>query len=165
MHKTFTEYQTYVWQLNRRKHDVDKHHILPISSYWPNIPENIADVLMADHKKIHQTLDVAYRYFSTIIRKQRSRENWHIVLTVDDIEGRADIQRAYLDWVHKLPNFLQQMHEIKLGELVIIENEKLSRLVHDKLSIELGSTLTNHSIYVEIQKELSKAIYKRLKSR
>ena len=165
MYRTYWEYQSYIWELNRRKYDVDKHHILPISSFWPNVSENIAEVLMADHKKIHQTLDLAYRYFATLTRKQKMIENGHIVLTVDDIEGRAEIQRAYLDWVHKLPNFLQEMHELKLGDLAMLENEKLYRLTNDKIAIELWDTLHNHWLYVDIQKELSKAIYKKLKSK
>lgn len=75
MYKTFTEYESYVSELSRKKHDVDKHHVLAISSFGPNIKENIVDLLTTDHKKVHQVLDVAYRYFATLIRRQRMKEN------------------------------------------------------------------------------------------
>lgn len=163
-YRNYAEYQNYIEDLNRRKHDVDKHHVLPIGCYGPNIPENIAQVLMADHRKIHQTLDIASRYFTTLTRKQRMLENGHIVLTVDDIEWRAEIQRNYFDWVHKLPSFMQEMHEVTMENLAMAENNKLYRLTNDKMELEFGDTLKTHWLYVDIQKEISKAIYTRLKS-
>ena len=163
MFKNFPDYENYVKSLDRRKHDVDAHHCLPISCYGQNVKENIASMLMVDHKKVHQQLDIAYRYFNNMIRKQRMLENWHIVLTTSDIEGRADIQRAYLSGVHKLVNYVQDMHEVKLWELTGLENEKLFRLTNDRYKIQLWDTLQNHQTYVDIQKEISKAIYSKIK--
>ena len=163
MFKNFLDYKEHVSRLNRNKNDIDRHHILPVSSFWPNTPENIAEMMISDHRKVHQTLDTAYRYQATMVRKQRMRENGHIVLTQDDIDWRAEIQRTYLDWVSKLPNFLQDMHEVKLGELVLLEQGKLARLTNDILEVELWDTMENHQTYIEIQKEISKTIYDILK--
>jgi len=166
MFKKLSDYEKYIWTINPRKISVDKHHILPIQAYWPDTKENIQVVLQNHHKLIHENLDIAFRYFAQVIRKQRQRENWHIVLTESDIEGRADIQRSYLEWVDKLPMWwMIDMHEIKLWQLAELENEKLFRLTWDKMDIELWDTLTNHGHYVDIQKELSKEIYKRLKNK
>lgn len=164
MYRNFAEYQEYIRWVNRRKIEIDKHHILPVSCYGPNIAENMADTLRNDHKAVHEKLDSAWRYYNNAVRRQRMKENWHIVLTVDDIEGRAEIQRTYLDWVDWLPNYLQDMHEIKLWELVAIENDKLFRIIWDRMKVDLWDTMTNHWYYIDIQKEISKAIYSRLRT-
>lgn len=161
---SYLKYITRLEWLDRRKNDIDKHHIIPIGCYGPDIAENITLVTAADHKKIHETLDIARRYYSGLLRKQRLRENWHIILTESDIEWRANIQRVYLEWVDKLPSPFDEMHEIKIWELCESEANKLHRLTWDTYDYELWDVLHNHSIYVDIQKEISKDIYFRLKN-
>lgn len=164
MFKNYLDYAAHVSWLNKRKNDISNHHVIPVQAWWPNTPENIAEVLESDHKRIHQELDVAWRYFSERTRKQRLKENWHILLTAGDIEWRADIQRVYLEWVDKLPNFLQDLHEVKIWELATSENEKLFRLTWDRMEIILWGIMHNHQMYVDIQKETSRAIYLILKN-
>lgn len=137
--------------------------MIPISTYWPDIKENIALILKDDHKELHRELDIPMREFSRMTREQRKRENGHIVLTESDIEGRADMQRAYLEWLDKLPNFLQDMHEVKLWELVQFEAEKFKRLTGEAYPVELWEAMENHWTYIDIMKEASKYIYKKLR--
>lgn len=164
MRKNLEEYRSFVNWVNRVKTAVDRHHVLPIVVYWPDIAENLENLIQSDHVALHKQLDISGRYLSNLTREQRKRENGHIVLTESDIEGRADMQRAYLEWIDKLPNFLQDMHEVKLWELVQFEAEKFERLTGDQYPLEIGEVLQNHQQYIDIQKEASKFIYKKLKS-
>lgn len=164
MFKSLWEYRDYILWVNRNKVGIDKHHVLPIAIYWPDISENIEPMLQEDHKKLHQELDIARRYLSTLTRNQRKRENGHIVLTTSDIEWRADLQRKYLEDVDKLPNFLQELHDVKLWDLATFEAKKFERLTGDQYPLEIGEVFQNHQQYIDIQKEASKFIYKKLKS-
>lgn len=151
------------WKEIQHDNQLNMHHVIPISTYWPDIAENIAGLLKDDHIKLHQELDIPIRMFSRMTREQRKRENWHIVLTESDIEGRADIQRAYLEWIDKLPNFLQDMHEEKLWELAQYEAGKFKRLTWEEYPLELWAAMENHWNYIDIMKESSKYIYKKLR--
>lgn len=163
MRKTLWEYRSFLLWANRNKVAIDKHHVLPICVYWPDIAENLEDMHQEDHVKLHKQLDISGRYLWTLTRNQRKRENGHIVLTTDDIEGRAYMQQIYLEDVNKLPNFLQEMHELKLWELATYEANKFKRLTGSDYPLELWETLENHWQYIDIQKEASKYIYKKLK--
>lgn len=163
MRKNLEEYRNFVSWVNKVKTAVDKHHVLPIVVYWPDIAENLENLLQTDHVSLHKQLDISGRYLSTLTREQRKRENGHIVLTESDIEGRADMQRAYLEWIDKLPNFLQDMHEVKLWELVQFEAEKFKRLTGEAYPVELWEAMENHWTYIDIMKEASKYIYKKLR--
>lgn len=151
------------WREPEHSNPMNAHHVIPISTYWPDIEQNIAGLLKDDHAKLHQELDIPMRVFSKMTRDQRKRENGHIVLTESDIEGRADIQRAYLEWVEKLPNFLYDMHEVKLWDLAQFEAEKFKRLTGKDYQIELWDAMENHWTYIDIMKESSKYIYKKLR--
>jgi len=99
----------------------------------------------------------------TLTRNQKKRENGHIVLTTDDIEGRAYMQNLYLEDVNKLPNFLQEMHDTKLWELAQFEAEKFKRLTGGEYPVELWEAMQNHWTYIDIMKESSKYIYKKIR--
>ncbi len=163
MRKNLEEYRNFVSWVNRVKTAVDRHHVLPIVVYWPDIAENLENLIQQDHVSLHKQLDISGRYLSTLTREQRKRENGHIVLTESDIDGRADMQRMYLEWIDKLPNFLQDMHEVKLWELAQYEAKKFKRLTGDDYPVELWEAMGNHWQYIDIMKESSKYIYKKLK--
>ncbi len=163
MWKSYNDYASFLWWVNKNKTAIDKHHIIPLQTYWPDLKENIADVLQTDHKIIHNTLDISWRYFSTLIRKQRKKENWNIVLTENDIDGRREIQNLYFEDAHKLPIHLKEMHDVKTWELLEKEAFKFKRLTWEEYPIEIWETLDNILIYNDIQKEISKEIYKKLR--
>lgn len=164
MFKTLQECRDYLLWVNRNKVAVDKHHVLPICTYGPDIAENLEQLRQEDHIRVHKALDISGRYMSTLTREQRKRENGHIVLTESDIQWRADIQWMYLEGVDKLPNFLQEMHDVKLWELAEYEAGKFKRLTGEEYPLQLWDVLSNHGQYVDIQKEMSKYIYKKLRS-
>lgn len=163
MRWSLKKYKDFLSWVDKSHNQIDRHHIIPVSAYWPDIAENLDDLLQSDHIKLHQELDVPSRHFSRMKRKQRIRENGHIVLTPDDIEWRADIQREYLSNVNNLPWYLQEMHDIKLGELAWFEAKKFKRLTWTDYPIELWEALENHWQYIDIQKEASRHICKKLK--
>jgi len=163
MRNNIKEYRDYVNWVSRVKTAVDKHHILPIVVYWPDIAENLENLVQQDHINLHKKLDITGRYLGNLTREQRKRENWHVVLTASDIEGRADMQRMYLEWLDKLPNFLQDMHDVKLWDLAQYEADKFKRLTGEEYPIILWEAMQNHWTYIEIMKEASRYIYKKLK--
>jgi len=163
MRKNLEEYRSFVNWVNRVKTAVDRHHVLPIVVYWPDIAENLENLIQRDHINLHKKLDISGRYLGTLTREQRKRENGHIVLTESDIDGRADMQRMYLEWIDKLPNFLQDMHEVKLWELAQFEAEKFKRLTGEEYPVELWEAMQNHWTYIDIMKESSKYIYKKIR--
>lgn len=163
MRKNLEEYRNFVCWVNKVKTAVDRHHVLPIVVYWPDIAENLENLIQQDHVALHKQLDISGRYLSTLTREQRKRENGHIVLTESDIEGRADMQRAYLEGIDKLPNFLQDMHEVKLWDLAQFEADKFKRLTGEEYPVQLWDAMENHWQYIDIMKEASKYIYKKLK--
>lgn len=163
MFKTLGECRDYLAWVNRNKVAIDRHHVLPIQLYWPDIIENLEPLRQEDHVRLHKSLDISGRFMGTLTREQRKRENGHIVLTESDIQGRADMQWMYLEGVDKLPNFLQELHEVKLWELAEYEAGKFLRLTGEQYPLELGEALDNHWQYIDIQKEMSRFIYKKLR--
>lgn len=156
----FEEYRKSVLSSGKR---VEQHHVIPVSLFWPDIAENLEWLIQTDHQKLHSMMDMPMNLFSKLTRAQRKRENGHIVLTESDIEWRADIQRVYLENVDKLPWFMQDLHDIKLGELATSESMKFERLTQETYPLELWDALGNHQLYIDIQKEISKWIYQKLK--
>lgn len=157
------DYKSYLSYINNCKYSKKElHHILSLQIFWPDIHENKAIVWDKEHVLIHQAQDIPYRYRWTMIRNQRIRENWHIVLTNSDLEWRRDIQWLYLEWSAKLPNALQDMNLIKLLQLTERENKKLMRMWVDPVNIDTSSLLKIHWSYIDIQKEISKRFYKLL---
>jgi hypothetical protein len=163
MWKWLQEYKDFVLWVNRVKTAVDRHHVLPIVVYWPDIAENLENLIQSDHVALHKQLDISGRYLTTLTREQRKRENGHIVLTESDIEWRADMQRMYLEGIEKLPHFLQELHDTKLWELAQYEAGKFKRLTGTEYPVELWEAMQNHWTYIDIMKEASKYIYKKLR--
>jgi len=151
------------WREETPNNQRNAHHVLPLSIHWPDVEENVALILKDDHRRLHNELDIPMRIFTKMTRNQRKRENWHLILTESDIEWRADIQRAYLEWVDRLPNFLQDMHEVKLWDLAQYEADKFNRLTGEDYKVELWDAMENHWTYIDIMKESSKYIYKKLR--
>lgn len=149
MIKTREDYQSYLSTQNTKR--VEKHHILPVSAYWPDVTENLATILQGDHLSLHRAMDVPPRLFNDAIRQQRKQMNWHIVLTEKDILGIASIQENYLWWLTNLPDRAIDMHDIKLWELATLEAGKLSEMVWATFQLDLWDALYNHQQYVEAQ--------------
>jgi hypothetical protein len=95
-----------------------------------------------------------------MLRSQRKRENWHIVLTESDIDWRWDMQWLFLEWSSKLPDSLQDLNREKLIELAISESSKLTLIWGGELEITEDLSLKDaHELYIEIQKEISRRLY------
>lgn len=131
--------------------------------FWEDSKHNLAKLLDYDHVHLHKNCDIPYRYRWPAIRRQRQRENWHIVITTDDINGRADLQRRYFEWLKYLPNHIQDMHEVKMSETLEVWNEKLKRLIWQTMDIDKNNFSEKFEIWVNIQKEISIEIYKIIK--
>lgn len=164
-YKTYAEYESALQRLNPNTVKLENHHVIPLQAFWEDQRYNIAKCLQRDHVDVHQKNDIPYRYRGPAIRKQRQRENGHIVLTTDDINGRADIQRRYLEWVKNLPVHLIDMHEVKLSETLEAWNGKLQRLIWETLEIDETNYLEKFESWIRIQKEISIEIYKIIKGK
>ena len=159
MFKSFSDYTKYLWIKSNQYKPTELHHLLPVSCNWGNYQENIAKVLKTDHRKIHETLDIPFRKFNWMVRKQRERENWKVLLLESDIEWRADIQRAYLEKVPELQYWrMKDMHDIKMWDIAKREFNKFNNLTWESYSPELWDVFQNHQLYVDTQKEISKEI-------
>ena len=149
MIETREDYQSYLSTQQGQR--IEKHHILPISAYWPDVLQNLAWVLQDDHISIHRSMDISSRIFNEAVRQQRKQMNWHVVLTEPDILGIASIQKHYLWGIENLPDRAIDMHDIKLWELATLEVNKLSEMVWAAYQIDLWDALYNHQQYIEAQ--------------
>lgn len=136
------------------------HHVLALQVYGPDIKENLAPMRTIDHINLHKEQNIPYKYMWRLVRKQRKRENWHIILTEDDISGRWEMQGLFLEWNSNLPGAIQDLNKTKLLELWEYENNKLISYGWEPLEIEDNLDLLEiHSKYIEIQKEISRRLH------
>ncbi len=159
-------YETYRSFLVDKNVKTQLHHCLAIGMYWPDCNENKALVTPTDHiDHIHRQLDIFWKKYSTMKRKQSELENWHVVLTERDIEGRAEMQRLYNEWIKRLDFVFKDMYTIKYKELAERQNDKLERLTGDKITLDHTDYNTSFESYIESQKELAREIYQSLNDR
>ena len=105
-----------------------RHHILPISISWPDIPQNIASISHQKHEELHRILDMNSRLHYTLVRKAREKTNHKMILNPDDLEYRHEAQRLYFERLPRLDWFLRKVHLEKMNQLVWYEVERLEKI-------------------------------------
>ena len=157
-------YLDYQNRLNTQKQITKEvHHVLSLQIFWPDIQENKVQLYQWDHVEIHKMQDIPYRYRSQMIRKQRMRENGHMVITENDLKGRHEIQWLYLEWSSKLPKAIQDINNYKLWQLLKYENKVNAQIDIPKIESQNKDLLSIHQDYIQAQIERSNYIYKLLK--
>lgn len=85
----------------------EKHHIRPISLYWPDHDANIMRVKKHTHREIHDILNIPWNY----IRKIRSKINDRRIFNEHDLSRVHKLQRMYFDNIDLLKIDAVQIHD------------------------------------------------------
>jgi len=166
MFKSFNDYTKYLWFKQNKYKPKEDHHVMPIALGWWDYLENIATVLKEDHKKIHDTMDIPFRQFNQMVRKQRMRENWKVLLEPSDWEWRSDMQELYLEWYDKLKYWwMKDMHDRKIWAQAINAVNEYNKFTWDNYIPEIWNALDSHWLYITAKKELSKEMLWLLKKK
>ncbi len=166
MFKSFNDYTKYLW-FNQNKHKPkENHHVMPIALWGWDYEANIARVLKGDHKSIHETMDIPFKQFNWMVRKQRMRENGKVILEPSDWDGRWDMQWMYLEWYDNLKNWwMKDMHDIKVWQQAMNAVNEYNDFTWDNYIPELWNALDSHWLYITAKKELSKEMLSTLKKK
>lgn len=137
---------------------LQRHHLVPISISWPDIPQNIASITEWKHTELHKILDMNSRLHYALVRKAREKTNHKIILNHEDLEYRHDAQRLYFERLPRLDWFLRKVHLEKMNQLIWYEGERLEKIwIIENVTMEKDffSALNRYHI---LQKELAKEI-------
>jgi len=140
----------------------ESHHIEPVSLWGIDVKENILTLKQQQHRELHQTLDIDRKKFSQYARKKRIKYNHKLLVTPDEIEHDADIQRKFFANLSKLPSRLIQKHVLKMMELLGYHTKQYKNITWDDLDkpirkvnkVDQFNELHNKKI--ESQKELAR---------
>lgn len=145
-----------------------RHHIIPISTWWEDIKENIVHILDYDHKIIHDTLDIAMRFYSEKVRKIKEKTNHHLIVKPETIELWWDLQREYFSRIHQLPSWIQKVHLDSMNSNMLFRDEQYKRIAHDTMLewwYPQGKTFADkfhstHENYLDVKKSITKEVWK-----
>ena len=99
------------------------HHWLPLSLWGIDSGANKIAVTVGLHGIIHKTMNYPYRQYTRAWRRYRQKWNSAIFVSEEMCVDRLQMQMAYLDKWHKLPEIAQQMHFQKMNELCFYYDE------------------------------------------
>lgn len=145
--------------MHQKKLDkIEAHHLIPVSVYGPDVPQNIASITSTKHAEIHKILDMNSRLHYQLVRDARKKTNHKLVMWPDDLKYRHDAQSLYFERVPRLDWFLQKVHLEKMNQLVQYESDRLDKIWirhHVDYQTKFPLALKNyHLLGLELAKEI-----------
>lgn len=160
--------------------EYERHHVRPISLYWPDHEANIMRIRKNIHKEIHDILNIPWKY----IRATRAKINDRRVFNEHDLALMHKIQRMYFQNIDLLKLDAVQVHDKnfrnqilwrknqiniinrKLGDDEIKINEKDIAVLKNAPHIDtVQAAQYKLSLLFQLEKEKLKRTYDYIKSK
>lgn len=152
----FTAYFFYI--LFCKKMSIEKHHMIPISLYWPDEKENIIELEYKKHLQLHQTLDIPTNQYSKWTRKIKKDTNGKTIRTPTNIETIHDLQCLFFSKFDLLESETKNKNIQKMKQYAKREIERAFLVWIPKIKIDWLDFYETHNIAKEARKEKHKKI-------
>lgn len=118
----------------------NKHHVYPLSLWWPDIPENILVMPQSLHIELHKTQNVDTRY----VRKYRAKINHLLKYNRYYASAEEDLMNRYFEWAsidvewqaHTLARIIQYYKRM-ISKWAEIEDWRLDELINSLIKTKL----------------------------
>lgn len=141
----------------------DVHHIIPISLRGHDLKHNREYIRQPLHRHIHFVLDIRRNLYSELTRQQKKKFNHKVIVSPWEVEEVANIQKMYFMNLHKLSDWVVEIHERKMFETLKYREDVASNfitfdVVDDKLEFHKLHTLT-----IDLQKRIAEELQTNVK--
>jgi len=109
----------------------EKHHVRPISLYWPDHAANIMRIKKNTHKEIHDILNIPWNH----IRKVRSQLNDRWFFNEHDLARMHKLQRIYFNNIDLLKIDAVRIHDKNFSNQIIRRKNQIN-IINKKLGEE-----------------------------
>lgn len=110
------------------REQTEKHHVIPVSIWWQDIPENIVVLSKQVHKYVHKILNLPYSQ----IRELRMISNDPKAPIKDVYRKEVDIQKRYFWNLDSLEDEVREMHINSLLSQIARLKYELYKLYREK---------------------------------
>lgn len=141
----------------------EKHHMIPISLYWPDDKSNIIELEHTTHTDLHKILNIPTNKYSKRTRQFKKVTNGKTIIAPDDIDMIHDIQSVFFSNIHKLPKEVQKKHLQQIQEYMKREMQRALKAWADTINTPNAKFDTIHKTANEYKKEKHRIVIDKLK--
>jgi len=122
--------------------DTQCHHVIPISLFWPNIPENKIYIDNKDHRQLHMEQDVNYN----VLRDIRNKTNHILVPNQYVMDCRKDL---YLQFFSNARTCVKKQIKSIIRQVVLYNDDKEINYHDIKITDAVEELIKSQILYIK----------------